>query len=255
MPLRVKKALRYFKQVAGLALILLTSLPAQATEPLRIFVAASLAEALMEITQDWPGQVLISSGGSGTIARQVAQGAPADVVFLAHPDWADWLDGQGLLQAGSRAAPIGNELVLVGPADAPPLTSLNLEALQNRLGPNGRLAMGERRAVPAGRYAQDWLKHKGLWEGLQTRLVETESVRSAYWLAARGEVPMALIYRSDLVAAKGAVAEIWTIPAAEQPQIRYVLAAVTERGRALATSLASPEAAQIFTQFGFTVAR
>lgn len=220
-------------------------------DPLRVFVAASLGDVVKAAVSDWPEQVLISASGSGTIARQIDQGAPADVIMLANTDWMDWLEGRGHIIPESRSEPIGNRLVLVGPPGADDLSELTREAVLSRLGANGRLAIGEHRSVPAGQYAAQWLQTIGLWEDLRPRLAEVENVRAALALASRGEVPLAVIYASDLAAAPDAGSLVWDIPRVEQPEIRYSVAATQDRGVALAKFLSGPETVQIFTQFGF----
>jgi molybdate transport system substrate-binding protein len=226
---------------------------ADQTQPLTVFAAASLGDVLRAANADWPQNVRLSLAGSGAIARQIDQGAPADVVMLANPDWMDWLDDRGLLQPGTRSTPYGNTLVLVGPPGAAPMTQLSLEVIHQRLGPDGRLAIGEHRSVPAGIYARNWMQSKGLWNELHPQLAEGENVRAALALVTRGEVPLALIYASDLVAAPDQASVVWIIPAKEQPRIRYALAALTPRGRAYADYITSPEVAEIFARFGFVV--
>lgn len=218
-----------------------------------VFAAASLAEALTEIATGMDPEPRLSFGGSGAMARQIDQGAPADVVLLANPVWMDWLETRGLLQTGTRQSPFGNRLVLIGPPGAPALTEISLAALQARLGPQGRLAMGEHRAVPAGQYAAAWLQSQGLWEALRPRLAETENVRAALALVTRGEVPLGLVYASDLTAAPDAATAVYMIPDAEQPAIRYSLAALTDTGRALAEALTAPPALEVFARYGFAV--
>ncbi len=233
---------------------LLASLAARAEEPaapLTVFAAASLGEALEAVLAEWPGEVRVSLGGSGALARQVDQGAPADVVMLANPGWMDWLEDRGRLIPDSRRSPFSNALVLVGPPGAAPLAAVSARHLLDRLGPDGRMAMGEHRSVPAGQYAQAWLAAKGLWEPLRPRLAEVENVRAALALVSRAEVPLGIVYASDLVAAPDAATPVWTIPADEQPDIRYTLAAVTPSGVALAEWLSGPAALEGFRAFGF----
>lgn len=232
---------------------LCTVLTAQAetSRPLTVFAAASLGEALQDVLAQWPGEVRLSLGGSGAMARQIDQGAPADVVLLAHPQWMDWLDGRGRVIAATRDTPLGNALVIAGPAGAEPLALADLPTVLARLGETGRLAMGEHRSVPAGQYAQEWLQRRAMWEALRPRLAEVENVRAALALLSRGEVPLAILYASDLWAAQENAVAVWTIPDSEQPVIRYALAAVTEAGRPLAAFLGREQAIQTFRAYGF----
>jgi molybdate transport system substrate-binding protein len=225
--------------------------PAAAADRPLIFAAASLAQALTEIAAQMDPVPRLSFGGSGTMARQIDQGAPADVVLLANPVWMDWLDGRGLLQEGTRQDAFGNRLVLVGPPGAAPLDALTAATLSARLGPSGRLAMGAHQSVPAGQYAHEWLQGQGLWDALRPRLAETENVRAALALVSRAEVPLALIYASDLVAAPNAASAVWTIPEDQQPAIRYSLAALTPAGAPLIEALTDPAARAVFARYGF----
>ncbi len=216
-----------------------------------VFAAASLNEALQSALADYPRETRLSVGGSGAIARQVVQGAPADVVILANPAWMDWLETHNVIQPGTRTIPIANRLVLVGPFGALPLADLNLETIQHRLGDSSRIAIGEHRSVPAGQYAKEWLETQNLWADLVPRLAEVDNVRAALALVSRGEVPLAIVYASDLVASADRVVPVWNIPNDKQPDIRYSIAAITQEGAALAQYLSGPVARQHFLKFGF----
>ncbi len=244
------------KRCVAVAALLFASISAQAEEkkPLTVFAAASLGHALEAALESFDHPVRVSLGGSGAIARQVAQGAPADVVFLANPRWMGWLDDQGLLRAGTRTSPIGNVLAVVGPSGATPLPDLSLQTLLDRLGKDGRIAVGEVRSVPAGQYAKAWLNRAGLWPDIRPRLAEVENVRAALALVARGEVPLAILYATDLAAAQDTVTEVWNIAADAQPDIRYELASLSDEGDELASFLASADARTVFQGFGFTEA-
>lgn len=224
---------------------------AEGAKPVTVFAAASLGEALTVAFEDYDAPLRLSLGGSGGIARQVVQGAPADLVILAHPSWVDWLAQQNAVRADTQASPFGNALVLVGPPGAAPLETLSEETIMQRLGDSGRLAIGQHQAVPAGQYAKAWLESQGLWGTVARRLAEVESVRVALALVARGEVPLAVVYRSDLVAAPDAATPVWSVPSANQPEILYAAAAVTDAGEAALAHLQSAVARQVFSDFGF----
>jgi len=188
---------RFGAWVAGL--VLLVMMTSARAEPVVVFAAASLKGALDEAAQSYPHEVTVSYGGSGAIARQVALGAPADVVILAHADWMDWLQDQGIIEQGSRRSLWGNRLVLIG-APGVSLKALSGPALRDALG-GGRLAVGQVASVPAGIYAREWLEKAGLWSAVEDRLAETENVRAALMLVARGEAPLGIVYASDARAA------------------------------------------------------
>ena len=230
-----------------LMLALVSSAARGETPPLTIFAAASLQGPLDEIARSWPGDTTISYAGSGTIARQISLGAPADVVILASPDWMDWLAERGHLY-GAAIDLLSNRLVLIGPAGAAPLPAPSAEALRDRLG-DGRLAMGQHEAVPAGLYAAAWLRHIGAWDGLRAQLAETENVRAALVLVSRGEAPLGLVYASDAAAEPG-VAVLHTVPPDTHPPIRYPAAAITAAGAPFLDHLAAHR--DRFVAAGFT---
>ncbi|WP_415921179.1 molybdate ABC transporter substrate-binding protein [Tateyamaria sp. SN6-1] len=240
------KRLLWINGLAALALWMATTI-AGAAEPVRVFAAASLQGPLDRVADTWPGGATISYAGSGTIARQIDLGAPADVIMLASPDWMRWLRDRGAL-AGDPVDIISNRLVIIGPSDAAPLPDLTAPALRTRLG-DSRLAMGQHRAVPAGLYAAAWMRNAGLWDALAPHLAETENVRAALALVARGEAPLGIVYASD-AAASAAVRVLYTVPADAHPPIRYPAAAITPQGAAFVAHLAKH--ADQFVAAGFT---
>jgi ABC-type molybdate transport system substrate-binding protein len=151
------KCARHIKKLALVCATLLAQF-GTARADITVFAAASLRGALDEIAALSDTPVTISYGGSGTIARQIAQGAPADVVILAHPRWMDWLESQNAILANSRVNIAHNSLVVIGPAGARAIT--DAREIQTRL-EQGRLAIGQRDAVPAGIYTQEWLASIG----------------------------------------------------------------------------------------------
>lgn len=241
-----------FRKIRYLAaLILLTAGPSQAQQPLTVFAAASLKNALDEAAKGWQAPVVISYGGSGTMARQVAYGAPADVVVLANADWMAWLDGQGGL-ASKPITLLGNRLVMIGPKNAPS-QSVDEASLAQTLG-QGRLAIGQTNAVPAGIYGREWLQNSGLWPVVATRLAETENVRAALALVARNEAPLGIVYASDAVA-EARVSIVHEISPKLHGPITYPAAVTTvaqqEGAQAFLTYLQSDAARLIFLAHGF----
>ncbi|MBY5931900.1 molybdate ABC transporter substrate-binding protein [Tateyamaria omphalii] len=205
-------------------------------EPVRLFAAASLQGPLDDVAQAWDGDVVISYGGSGAMARQVSQGAPADAVILANADWAAWLVDRGI--GTETASPLlSNSLVVVGPLAAPPLPDVTAEVLLARLD-GGRLAMGQHLSVPAGIYAHAWLSDIGAWDTVRPHLAETENVRAALALVARGETPLGIVYASD-AAASDDVSVVYTVPTDRHPAIIYPGIALTPDGEAFLNHLAA----------------
>ena len=236
--------------ISRLLILLASLLPVAAQAqpaPVTVFAAASLRGALDQVAAGYGAPVALSFGGSGTMARQIAAGAPADVVILANAVWMDWLVENGPAAQGAPVDLLGNSLVLI----APSATSSNPDPfhLAVFLG-DGRLAMGQRDAVPAGIYAAQWLKATGQWDALQARLAETDNVRSALALVARGDAPLGIVYRTDALAEPD-VRVVFDVPADQHSPITYPAAALTKAGAAFLAHLQSPESSAVFASFGF----
>ena len=197
--------------------------PARA--PLTVFAAASLTDALQEVGRVWTkrsGQpVRFSFAASGTGARQIVAGAPADLFVSAEPGWMDQVQAAGRLMPGARRDLLGGRLVLIAPAASRIRLAIRPGfALAAALGERGRLAVGDPRSVPAGRYAQAALTRLGLWDGVATRLAPAQDVRAALSYVARGEAPLGIVYETD-AAAEPAVRIVGAFPAASHPPIVY----------------------------------
>ncbi|MGB3408523.1 MAG: molybdate ABC transporter substrate-binding protein [Jannaschia sp.] len=214
------------RAVLGAGVLALLARPLRAERDLTVMAAASLKPALDEIAGRWAEPVVLSYGGSGTIARQAALGAPADLIVLAATDWMDWLAGQGVLSTAPRSVAT-NRLVLAGPPNVAPLR-LRLPDVIEALGPGGRLAMGDPASVPAGRYGQQALETLGLWAALRPRAILTEDVRAALAYVARGDVAMGLVYRSDTVGTGVGTAAL--VPATAHAPIVYPAALLAGAG-------------------------
>ena len=192
-------------------------------QPLVVFAAASLKEPIDMLAAQM-GDVVVSYGGSGTLARQVQQGAPADVILLANAAWMD-----AVPQARDVADFASNSLVLIGAAGA---ADVDLAALPAALG-EGRLAMGYTEAVPAGIYAREALQGLGLWEAIAPRVAQVDNVRAALILVARGEAPFGVVYATD-ARASDAVRVVAAFPEGSHAPIRYLGAELSERPEAQA---------------------
>jgi molybdate transport system substrate-binding protein len=239
--------------LSALALIL----SAQASlADLTVFAAASLKTALDEIAADWTETtgtpVTLSYGGTPALAKQIAEGAPADVFLSASQAWMDELQEKALIQEGTRRDLLGNSLVLVGTAGAAPITvdaSLDLTGLLA----GGKLSMALVDAVPAGQYGKEALESLGLWASVEPSVVQTENVRAALQLVALGEAPLGIVYASDAIAETG-VAVVGTFPEDSHKPIVYpgalTVTAEDEAG-AFLDHLSSPAAKEVFKANGF----
>lgn len=180
---------------------------AQKPERILVFAASSLKDVLEDAGAQFDAtrntKTEFSFGGSQVISRHVVAGAPADVLVTADDAWMAFVAKNGAVIDESVVELASNGLVLVGSASLPDLTvELDADALASVLA-DGRLAMGEPETVPAGRYGKEALMHLGLWDGVAHHLAPMDNVRIALAAAARGEVPLALVYSSDAKAEHG----------------------------------------------------
>lgn len=214
------------RALAAILCLLVLMQPLRA-EPLSVFAAASLKNAFDDIGEAFSAEtgleVVFSYAGTSVLARQIEQGAPADVFAAASTDWVDYLSARGAIDPASTRVFAGNALVLIAPArtvfDAPPDLS-STDDLLAVLGQNGRLAVALVDAVPAGLYARQAMQSLGLWEGLRDRLAQSDNVRSALFLVARGEAPLGIVYASDAVAEPN-VQVVAPIPESTHERIFY----------------------------------
>ncbi|WP_440984991.1 molybdate ABC transporter substrate-binding protein [Xanthomonas sontii] len=238
--------------------------PVSAQTPLTVFAAASLKESLDEAASAYQRAsgtpVQVSYAASSTLARQVEQGAPADVFVSADQEWMDYLQQRKLIDPTLRRDLLGNTLVLVAPAASKAQVDLRKPgALLAALGAQGRLAVGQTASVPAGKYARAALQALGQWDSVQPRLAESESVRSALMLVARGEAPLGIVYGSD-AQAEPKVRVVATFPADSHAPIVYPVAPLRASPQAKAAAefvrwLGTPPAQAIFRRHGFSLAR
>lgn len=246
-PLGMKRTFRLI--CLALGMLIAANAVVKANETVQIFAAASLRGGLDAALAEWPGTTSVSYGGSGAIARQVAQGAPADLVVLANPDWDAWLSSRAPGITHDPAL-LGNGLVLVGTEGSLAFgSSPDLTTLSRFLG-DRRLAMGQHRAVPAGQYAREWLEHIGAWDPLKAKLAEAENVRSALAFVARGEAPLGIVYASD-AAAEPRVAVLWKIPPDAHSTIQYPARAFSDKGAKVLQYLQTQTVQRIFETHGF----
>jgi molybdate transport system substrate-binding protein len=240
--------------------LLLTPLGARAQE-LTVFAAASLTDAMKDVSAQWAQSghppLRMSFGSSSTLARQIEQGAPANIFASADEKWMDYLADRKLIVSDTRKDLLGNDLVLVVPADKPQHVTIGPGFnLVGMLGPNGRIATGDPAHVPVGIYAEQALKKLGIWDAVSPRLARADDVRSALLLVERGEAPAGIVYATDAAASK-AVMVAGTFPTNSHDAISYPFAVIkagdTPEARALMTYLAGPEARAVFVKRGFKV--
>jgi molybdate transport system substrate-binding protein len=171
------------------------------SSPVTVFAAASLTNVMQELGDGYTKQssipVRFSFAASSALARQIENGAPADIFFSADLEWMDYLQAHNLVQPDSRHNVVGNRLVLIAPADSQIKLKIGPHfALASALG-KGRLATGDPDGVPVGRYARQALTALGVWNEVGERLVRADSVRSALAFVDRGEAVLGIVYETD----------------------------------------------------------
>ena len=245
------------KTAKGLKLLLLILLlicprPAQAAE-VRLLAAASLREVVDELANCFarknPGFRLVKTyGGTGSLARQLENGAPADIFISANLPWVAYLKKKGLLPAQGTVHLTSNTLVFAGSAGTKASSLRDLLKLE-------RIAIGSPKSVPAGEYAMQALQKAGLDRPLAEKLVMARDVREALMYAERGEVDGALVYRTDALQA-GKVSILFTLPQDLYSRISYPMA-LTQAGvknreaQAFFRYLQGSEAKGILARYGF----
>ncbi len=229
-----------------------------ASAPVTIFAAASTAGAIEAVAKDFEGAtgetVRAVFAASSILARQIMQGAPADIYLAANAAWMDELERKDGVQPGSRVDLLGNNLVLIAPLNQP--LEISVEpgfALAKILG-QGRLAIGDPSHVPAGIYAKAALERLGIWDSLAAKLAFANDVRAALVLVERGEAMAGIVYASDAMAG-ARVRIVAEFPEELRAPIVYPMAIVRARAAPSVTAfhrhLQSAAAGSIFREHGF----
>ncbi len=220
-----------------------------------VLAAASMQELLTEVAEAWAAEgnaaPVLSFAATPALARQVEQGAPADLFISADAEWMDWLAERGLVDTASRRDIVGNALVLVASEEFYQGNDIavNLRALGE-----GRLALADPDSVPAGRYARASLERMGLWAEVESQIVPAENVRAALALVEAGEARLGIVYATDARASQRVrlvaqfapeVTPAITYPAAQLVQSRH------SQAQDFLAFLSSPQAQEIFAAHGF----
>ncbi len=233
--------------------------PALADEVV-VFAAASLKTALDGVAADYQAAtgntVTISYAGSNALAKQIIEGAPADIFFSASKSWMDEVEKAGLVADGTRGNLLGNTLVLVAHGkDAAPVELTQGTDLKSLLG-DGKLSMAMVDSVPAGQYGKEALENLGLWTTVEGAVAQSENVRAALALVATGEAPYGIVYASDAVADEN-VSVVATFPEDSHKPITYPAAllksAADPADKAFLEALSAAAADAKFTEQGFIV--
>jgi molybdate transport system substrate-binding protein len=222
-----------------------------ASEKVTVFAAASLTNALNEISaqykQENKTEVVASYASSSTLARQIEQGAPANLFISADQQWMDFVIDKNLMVADSRHTLLGNDLVLIAPKDK----ETKWKSLLN----GGKLAVGDPDHVPVGIYAKESLEYLGAWDTVSPDMARTNNVRSGMALVERDEAPLGIVYGSDAVASDK-VKVVGVFPADSHKPVEYPMAVVKGQDNKAARDfydyLKTHQAAEIFKKYGFS---
>ena len=223
-----------------------------------VFAAASLTDALKEIAASWEiaggESVVFNFAASSLLARQIREGAPADLFLSADEAQMDGLERAGLVVPGTRRSVLSNTLVVVVPADS----TLRIASERDLAGKGvERIALAEPTSVPVGVYSKKFFERVGIWDALAPKVVPTENARATLAAVESGNVDAGIVYRTDAAISKH-VRIAFEIPAAMGPAISYPFALVkgapreTEARRFLAY-IGSPAARAVFVRYGFLV--
>ena len=255
--------MRRIQRLAACAMIVAACAPASAmaaATPPTIFGAASLEPALDQMAHDGalgsPAPRLVYAASSA-LARQIENGAPADIFISADERWMDDAARHGAIVPSTRNDLLGNALVLIAPVGSHATVDLaqGTRALLDALGRDGRLAIALPDSVPAGVYARQSLLHLGMWSALEPRMAMSRDVRAALNLVVMRQCPLGIVYRSDAVS-EPRVKVLATFPDASHKPIVYPAAIIeghdNARIRALLAALESAKARDVFGHLGFT---
>lgn len=246
------------RTLLALAALLALVAPAHAQAPgLTLYAASSLKNVMDEVDAAFAKAtgvtVVASYAASSTLARQVEQGAQADVFISADKDWMDYVAERKLIRPGTRGDLLTNRLALIAPKDSKASLRMGRNMpIAAALG-DGRLAMANV-DVPAGRYGKAALTSLGVWDGIAAKAAYGENVRAALQLVARGEAPLGIVYDTDAMVEPG-VRIVALFPEDSHPRIVYPAAALTAPNNPQTPGylayLRGPQAAAIFRKYGF----
>ena len=234
-----------------------------AAEPgtMTVFAAASTTNAVTDIMRLFEdrGNVRLRSSfaSSSTLAKQIEQGAPADVYISANTKWMDYLETKNMIEPDTRFDLLGNSIVLIAPRDSA-INHIDIHPGLNlvMLLGDGRLSMGDPDHVPAGIYGKKAFKKLGMWSDIEKMVARSKDVRAALALVERAETPLGQVYATD-AAISDKVRVVGIFPQESHPPIIYPVAIVVGRKNETALKfikfLKGSEAKEIFEKYGFTV--
>jgi molybdate transport system substrate-binding protein len=259
MPFSIARRLLLGLLAAALLLSPGLAMAQAAAAPVTVFAAASLKNALDDVgkayTASIGAEVRFSYAASSALARQIEEGAPADIFISADSDWMDWVAKRGLIVAASRRDVLSNHLALIAPAGSRIRIRIAKGMDLARALGDSRLALAGP-DVPAGKYAKASLTALGVWASVEPKLAQADNVRGALLFVARGETPLGIVYDTD-ARIEPKVRIVGLFPDASHPPIVYPAALVARAANGQAsgflTFLEGPQAAAVFHRYGFIV--
>ena len=243
---------------AGLCAALAAPVSAQ-EKSITVFAAASMKNALDDINAAFlkasGTRVVTSYAASSALAKQIEQGAPADVFASADLDWMDYSAQKKTIRDDTRVNLLGNRLVLVAPKDSK-ITDVKIGPgfdLAKVIG-DARITTGEVNSVPVGKYAKGALEKLGIWASIEKKFAMADNVRAALALVARGEAVLGIVYETDAKVEPN-VKIVGAFPPDSHPPIVYPVAATANakpEAAAYLNFLRSGTAKAVFERYGFT---
>ena len=230
---------------------------AQAEDKVTVFAAASLTNALTEIStqyeKDKAVKIVHSFASSSVLAKQIESGAPADIYISADSKWMNYLQDKKLIDIASRKDLLGNKLVIVVPKGRSFKVQFD-KSFEFSKAFDGRLCTGDIDAVPAGIYAKESLVKLAWWDAIKTRIVGAQDVRGALAFVERGECAAGIVYETD-AKISNKVEVVGVFPEDTHSPVVYPVALITNKntGKDYFMYLQSAEALEIFKKFGFSI--
>jgi molybdate transport system substrate-binding protein len=249
--------MRKLEPIILATVVLLAATIVHATD-INVYAAASLTDSLKEIATAYMKQsgdkIVFNLGASSTLARQIVEGAPADIFFSADEAKMDGLEKKGLILKETRKSRLSNSLVIVVAAAGGSAINSPRDLATDKV---KRLALAEPKTVPAGIYAKEYLQKQNLWSAVEAKVIPTENVRAALAAVEAGNVEAGIVYKTDAAISKR-VKVAYEVPVKDSPDISYPVAVVKEARQPEAAKkflhyLNSDEAAKIFEKFGFII--
>jgi molybdate transport system substrate-binding protein len=248
---------KFLRLLLAVTCISVTHISVKAAD-VKVFAAASLTDSVKEIAAAYQAssgdRIVFNLGASSTLARQIKEGAPADIFFSADEAKMDALEAKGLLAKGTRTSRLSNSLVIVVASE----NGAAIRSPQDLASPKvKRLALGDPRAVPIGVYAKQYLEGLNLWTDIAPKVVATENIRAALAAVEAGNADASIVYKTDAAISKK-VKVVFEVPAGDSPKISYPVALMKDApapaaARRFLDCLNSEEAGRIFVKYRFIV--